>query len=181
MLKADDEPQVDRLFGFVASRRAGSLVRYALEQDVGEGLQPDRLAVAGGLGPLGHPLHPLRAALGRPERIEGAVGRDLVQPGTDRRAGFEALKATPSGEDGLLEQVLRVVDRPDDPVDVDLELTPVRVGQLAERILLASASTREHLVGHARILTPAGPFTAITVMTSARRAIRRSISLAAHA
>ena len=73
-----------------------------------------------------------------------------------------------SGEEGLLQQVLRVVDRPDDPVDVDLELTPVRVGQLAERILIASACTREHLVGHARILAPTVPFTRITVMTSAR-------------
>src|SRR5213075_878701 len=100
MLKADDEPQFDCLFGLVASLRAGRLVGDALQHDIREGLQPDRLAVAGGLGHLGHPLQVLRAASGRPERIEGAVGRDLVQPGTDRRAAFEAVKATPSGEDG---------------------------------------------------------------------------------
>jgi hypothetical protein len=119
--------------------------------------------------------------LGRPERIEGAVGRDLVQPGADRRAAFETLKATPSGEEGLLEQVLCVVERPDDPVDVHLKLTPVRVGQLAEGTFVASACAREYLVGHARILAPTVPFTRIAVMTSARAEIRRSISLAANA
>ncbi len=80
-----------------------------------------------------------------------------------------------------MEQVLGVLRRADDPVDVHLELTPVRVGQLAERILVASACTREHLVGHARILAPTVPFTRITAMTSARPEIRRSISLAANA
>src|SRR5205823_8640889 len=39
----------------------------------------------------------------------------------------------------------------------------------------------EHLVGHARILAPTVPFIPITVMTSARREIRRSIPLAANA
>src|SRR5437764_617408 len=77
--------------------------------------------------------------------------------------------------------LVRVVDRPYDPVDMHLELTPVRVGQLAERILVASACAREDLVGHARILAPIVPFTRITVMTSARPEIRRSISLAANA
>jgi hypothetical protein len=38
-----------------------------------------------------------------------------------------AIAATSSGEEGVLEQVLRVVHRPDDPVGVRLELTPVRV------------------------------------------------------
>ena len=150
MLEADDEPQLDRLLGLVASLRPGSLIRNAAEQGVGVGLQPHRLGVAGGLGHLGPALQILRAAPGRPERIEGAIGRDPVQPGTDRRAGLEVLDATPRGEEGLLEQVLRVLDRPDDPVDVQLELTPVRVGQLAECILVAGACTCEHLVGLAQ-------------------------------
>jgi hypothetical protein len=134
-----------------------------------------------GLRHLRHPLQILRAAPGRPERIEGAIGRDPVQPGTDRRAALEALEATPPGEEGLLEQVLRVLDRSDDPVNVHLELTPVRVGQLAERILIAGACMAEHLPGPARILAPTIPFIRVTVMTSARPEIRRSISLAATA
>jgi hypothetical protein len=64
---------------------------------------------------------------------------------------------------------------------VHVELTPVRVGQLAERILVASARTREHLVGHARILAPTVPFISITIMTSARPEIHRSISFDANA
>jgi dihydrofolate reductase len=50
-----------------------------------------------------------------------------------------------------------------------------------ERILVASACALEGLVGHAWALAPNAPFTAIKVMTSARRDIRRSISVAASA
>ena len=52
--------------------------------------------------------------------------------------------------------------RADDPVDVQLQLTPVGVGELAERVLVAGARTDERLLGHARILAPALPFAAIT-------------------
>ncbi len=45
--------------------------------------------MAGGFGHLGHPLQVLLAAPGRPERVEGAVGRDPVQPGADRRPSLE--------------------------------------------------------------------------------------------
>ena len=52
--------------------------------------------------------------------------------------------------------------REGDPVDVQLELTPVGVGQLAERVLVAGARTDEGLLGHARILALTRPFTRIT-------------------
>ena len=42
-----------------------------------------------------------------------------------------------------------------------LELTPVGVGQLAERVLVAGARAGEGLLGHARILAPTLPFTRI--------------------
>ena len=58
MLKADDERQRDRLLGLVARLRSGSLVRDPVEQDVGVGLEPDRLAPAGRLGHLGHRAGP---------------------------------------------------------------------------------------------------------------------------
>ncbi len=161
MLKADDERQRDRLLGLVARLRSGSLVRDPLEEDVGVGLEPDRLAPACRLRHLGHPLGP-RAAPARPQGIQRAVGGDPVQPGTDRRASLELLKAAPRGEQRLLEQVLGVLRRADDPVDVQLELTPVGVGQLAERVLVAGARPGEGLLGHARILAPTLPFTRIT-------------------
>jgi hypothetical protein len=61
-----------------------------------------------------------------------------------------------------LEQVLGVLRGADDPVDVQLELTPVGVGQLAERVLVAGACAGEGLLGHARILPLPLPFAGIT-------------------
>jgi hypothetical protein len=61
-----------------------------------------------------------------------------------------------------LEEVLSVVRRADDPVDMQVELTPVRLRQLAERALVAAARTGQRLLGHARILAPTLPFTGIT-------------------
>ena len=50
MLEADDEGERDRLLGLVARLRSGGLVRDPLEQHVGVGLEPDRLAPACRLG-----------------------------------------------------------------------------------------------------------------------------------
>ena len=78
MLQADGERQRDRLVGLVARLRSGGMVGDALEQDVGVGLEPDRLAVAGWLGHLGHALPVVRAAPARAQGIERAVGGDPV-------------------------------------------------------------------------------------------------------
>jgi hypothetical protein len=56
---------------------------------------------------------------------------------------------------------------------VQIELTPVGIGQLAERVLVAGARTDQDLVSHARILARSLPFTRITAMTSRRLEIRR--------
>src|SRR5262249_61675838 len=55
-----------------------------------------------------------------------------------------------------------VLGGPVDTVEARLELTPVEVGELAERVLVAGARTDEGLVGHARILAPSLPSTFIT-------------------
>jgi hypothetical protein len=78
-----------------------------------------------------------------PQGIERAVGGDPVQPGPDRRTCLELRKAAPGGDQRFLEQVLGVLGRADDPVDVQLQLTLVGVGQFAERILVAGACTGE--------------------------------------
>jgi hypothetical protein len=44
---------------------------------------------------------------------------------------------------------------------VQLKLTPVGVGQVAERVLVAGARTREGLLGHARILASSSPIAGI--------------------
>ena len=119
MLQADDECQRDRLLCLVARVGSGSLIRDPVKENVGVGLQPERLHPAGRLGHLCHALA-LRAAPARPQGIEGAVGGDPVQPGTHRRACLELLKTAPRGQQRLLKQVLGVLRRADDPVDVQL-------------------------------------------------------------
>ena len=61
-----------------------------------------------------------------------------------------------------MKQVLGVLSRSNDPVGVELKLTPIRIDQLTERILVAGAGTREDLLGHARILAPTRSVTRIT-------------------
>jgi dihydrofolate reductase len=80
-----------------------------------------------------------------------------------------------------LEQVLGVLCRADDPVDVKLQLTPIRVGQLAERVFVAATRAGEGLLAHIRILALALPFIRITSTTSGRLEIRRSVFVAADA
>ena len=162
VLKARDERERDCLLGLVACVGAGGVGRNVIQQDVGVGLEPDRLAPAGRLGRLGHPQQLFRAAPARTKRIERAVGGDAVKPGPNRRAPLEPLKTAPRGEQGLLEQVLGVLRRSDDPIHVYLELAPVGVGQLAERVFVAGARPGDGLFGHARILSPTLSFAAIT-------------------
>src|SRR3954470_1313636 len=54
MLEAGDEGQRDRLLGLIEGVRSRSVVRDALEKDIWVRLEPDRLAVTGWLGHLGH-------------------------------------------------------------------------------------------------------------------------------
>ena len=65
------------------------------------------------------------------QRVQAAVGRDRVQPGAQRRASLELLEPAPGRQQRLLEQVLGVLQRAEDPVAVELELAPVGLGQLA--------------------------------------------------
>jgi pfkB family carbohydrate kinase len=90
VLQADDERRRDRLSRLVARLRSGSLVGDAIEQDVWVRLEPDRLAVAGRLGHLGHPLQVFRPAPARAQGVQRAVGGDPVQPG-DVTAAYDNL------------------------------------------------------------------------------------------
>jgi hypothetical protein len=78
------------------------------------------------------------------------------QARTDARSSY---CSRPRGEQRLLQQILGILRRADDPVDVQLELTTVGVGQVAERVLVAGARASEGLLGHARILAPTISFT----------------------
>ena len=108
VLEGRDERQSDRLGRFVAGLGPERDVADAVEQHVRVRLQPYRLAEAGGLGRLDH-RSLLRTASAVAQRVQAPVGRDAVQPDTQRGALLEPIQAAPRRDEGLLHQVLRVL------------------------------------------------------------------------
>jgi hypothetical protein len=147
VLQGRHEPQSDRLPGLVARLRAGRGVRHPLQQDVEIRLQPDRLGPASGLGRLDHRWHLLGAAPEIAQRVQAAVGRDAVQPRAQRGSPLEAPEPAPGRQQRLLQQVLGILDRAEDPVAVELKLAPVGIDELAERLLVARAGADKSLIG----------------------------------
>ena len=109
--------------------------------------------VGSGSETSGGMLH-LRSPLSRPEHVQGAVGGDRVEPRADGRSLLEAAEPSPRREQRLLQRVLGVLDRAEDPVAVDVQLRPVGLDQLAERVLVAGLRQRDELRAHAHILPP---------------------------
>ena len=79
------------------------------------------------------------------DRRQAGVGGDRVEPGAQRAPTLEAAQSAPSAEQGVLECVLRVVDRPEHPVAMCMELRSVRLDEAPEGLLVASASGLEQL------------------------------------
>ena len=79
------------------------------------------------------------APLAVAQHVQAAVGRDAVQPGAQRVALLVSIKSAPGRQQGLLDHVLRVLDRAEDPVAVDVQLAAVGVRQRAERVFVARA------------------------------------------
>ena len=67
-----------------------------------------------------------------PTEIEYDVGRDPVEPGPKHRAAVEAVAGAPRTQERLLYGVLRIVERREHPVAVDVELAPVTLGESGE-------------------------------------------------
>ena len=125
VLDGDDVRQLDRL------PREGDrlrLVRVAggqlVEQPVRVGLQPQHLAAGR------RPRATLR------EQVQAGVGGDPVEPGPERRASLEGLAPAPGAQEGLLHGVLGVLERPEHPVAVHVQLAPVSLSQPRERRLV---------------------------------------------
>ncbi len=158
-LQARDKGQLDCLGGLVAGLRTGRGVAYPVEQRVRVGLQPGDLAAAGGFwrleGRRGFGRDP--AARG-PPGVEALVGRDAVQPGTDRGALGEAGQAAPGRQERLLQHVLGVGQRAEHPVAVHLQFAPVRVGELAECPLIAGLGALQHGLLHHSSMPVAAAF-----------------------
>jgi hypothetical protein len=71
-----------------------------------------------------------------PQRVQAGVGGDLVQPGPEPGAALEAPAPPPGAQEGLLDQVLGLLERAEHPVAVDVQLAAVAPDQLGERRLV---------------------------------------------
>src|SRR5262249_2045958 len=70
------------------------------------------------------------------EEVKTRVGGDPIQPGTECRATLETLALAPGAQEGLLHQVLRILERTEHAVTVHLQFAPVALDQRAERRLV---------------------------------------------
>jgi hypothetical protein len=74
---------------------------------------------------------------GAGESVETGICRDSVEPRAKSRAPLEALPIPPRAQERLLHQILRVLQRPEQAVAMDLQLTPVPLDKGGERGLVA--------------------------------------------
>src|SRR5439155_6439574 len=79
---------------------------------------------------LGGPRTPSR------DGSEADVRGDCVQPGAELRAWLVAVGAFPGAQHRLLERVVRVEERAEHPVTVEVERSPVWLDQERERLLV---------------------------------------------
>ena len=142
VLDRDQVRQLDRLPRDGDGLRLVRVVRGQLvEQPVRVGLQPQHLAAGRGL----------RAALG--EQVQAGVGGDPVQPGPERRPPLEGLPPPPGTQERLLHGVLGVLERPEHPVAVHVQLPPVPLRQPRERRLVDLAQTAHAQLLQSRVRT----------------------------
>src|SRR5262249_54625263 len=98
---------------------------------------------------LRHVPLPGRAPARRAARVEAPVGGDRVQPGAQRRAFLsEPADALPGGQHRLLDGVLGVLEGSEHPVAVHLQLPPMRLGQLPERLAIPGPRPGEKIGCH---------------------------------
>ena len=148
-LYSGDERQLDRLPGLIPGRGPWRGVRGVVQEIVRVRLQPGDLVAAGRLGRL-EGWHRLGryAPPGCPPRVQALVGRDAVQPGPHRGPALESRQAPPGRQQGLLEHVLGVGERAEQPVAVHLQLTPERADQFAEGEFVTGAGALQQGVLH---------------------------------
>jgi hypothetical protein len=71
------------------------------------------------------------------EEVQAGVGGDPIEPRAKRRATLEALALAPGAQEGLLHQVLRILERAEHAVAMHLQFAPVALDQRAKRRLVA--------------------------------------------
>ena len=145
----------DGLLGLVARLGVGRTTELVLDQHVRIGVEPERFGAPRRLGDRDVRRHlDLRSPPSRPEHVEGTVGRHRVEPRADRGSLLESPQAAPGREQRLLHRVLRVLQRPEDPVAVHVQLRPEGLDHLVERVLIAGLGPGDELRAHGPILPP---------------------------
>src|SRR5258708_7739633 len=69
--------------------------------------------------------------------VETRVGRDAVEPGPNHGSSFEAGPPLPCSKQRLLHQVLRLIERPEHAIAVQVKLFPIRLGESGESGLIS--------------------------------------------
>ncbi len=139
-LDRDQERQADAFPLRVSRFGVGS---HTGDHRVGQGLEPSRIRhrwcerPAGIRGPVSDgwqdPACPLS------QKIQTGVGRDFIQPRPKWSPSFKRVQALPGSQEGLLDHVLGLFDGSEHPITVNVQLSPVRLGQLTERISITGA------------------------------------------
>ena len=149
-LQGGDEGERDRFPGLIPGLRAGCAVSEPRQQVVRVGLEPGQLTEPGRLRRLqpGRRRGHRRAPAGRAQRVQAPARGDPVQPGPHRGASLEPGQVLPGRQQGVLQRVLRVGHRAEKPVAIHLQLTPVRIDKLSERVLVAGLCPGEQFRRH---------------------------------
>src|SRR5258708_3024106 len=71
--------------------------------------------------------------------VETRVRRDAVEPGPNHGSSFEAGPPLPCSKQRLLHQVLRLIERPEHAIAVQVKLFPIRLGESGESGLISRA------------------------------------------
>src|SRR5690606_21945031 len=88
------------------------------------------------------------------EDVEARVRRDPVQPRPHRGPSLEPAHTLPGAQEGLLDQVLRLLERAEYPVAVHPQLTTVTLHKRGERRLVARPRRGQDPVFLARAQPP---------------------------
>jgi hypothetical protein len=134
--KLDRLPRDDHRSGLVLARGG------RLEQSIGVRLQPREISRRRGRRGRVARLRDLRRrdpARPAAKHVEARVRRDPVEPSPKRGApaGAEARALAPRAQKGLLDQILGVLERAEQPIAVNLQLPSMALEERSERGLLA--------------------------------------------
>jgi hypothetical protein len=158
MLDRREKRELDRL----SCDEGIARLRVVVEEPIGVRLQPREV------GRRERPGAELRrrdslvgdqAARPALEDSQTGVGGDAVEPGAERRIAPIRGSSLPGPQECLLECILRILERAEHPVGVNLELAAVALDELGERRLVAGRRGLDDVLLHHSDVIRAGPET----------------------